>query len=480
MFSDDAVNLMSPEEQASNGDASPRPGDLDGITIMRYAPFYRQRSSGGVEQSLRRLNQGLLQRHRLKILQVHRVADLRTERIEVEQIGKGQVVWVPVAYKRTARRFVDLPTRAQFVYEQTIQSCTQNGDAMQHAIWIAVKRVLRHRMLHLRHRIMVISDPLCQLLMTHNVDLLAAHGLTYDADPLIVDAKKAGIPFVLINHFHNALLSEPQVRNWFPFARGVGSVSGKFLPDYVRDVCVNLSDAVDTEYFAPENAPADRLSERPIILLPAIIKMGKGQQDLLQAARILAGRNLDFEVFFAGTVESESLRQELHQYANTIGLKDRVRFLGELKQEALRNYYALSSIVVLPTSTEGLPRVLLEAQAMQRPVVAYDSGGVGATFSLNETGFLVKTGDVEGLADRIGYLLVNEDERRRMGERGREFVLDKFSVSSLIQRHEVFYLKALSGRNTLDPAKNLEIASGMAGSQFSNIVGRKTEPKRPR
>jgi phosphatidylinositol alpha-1,6-mannosyltransferase len=192
-----------------------------------------------------------------------------------------------------------------------------------------------------------------------------------------------------------------------------------------------------------------------MIFMPAVIETRKGHKDMLQAARILAARNLDFQICFAGMVNSESLRQDLLNYTAAAGLEDRVVFLGELRQEEIRDYYALSSLVVLPTHREGLGRTLLEAQAMQRPVVAYDSGGVGEAVLPNETGFLVRTGDVEALADRIGFLLVNEVERQRLGERGRQFVVRKFSISALTQRHEAFYLAALSGRHIPASSKNL-------------------------
>jgi glycosyltransferase involved in cell wall biosynthesis len=300
----------------------------------------------------------------------------------------------------------------------------------------------------------VLSDPLASFLRNFDVDLLVIHGFGYDARILIERAQKTGIPFALINHFDNSAFCEPQVREWLPDAAGIGSVSARSMPEHVQGRCVNLSDAVDTEYFATEKAQSMPAVSRPMILLPAIIKMGKGQQDLAQAARILAANNLDFEVCFAGAVESESLRRELGEYALANGLKDRIRFLGELKQDEIRNQFALSCMVVLPTYNEGLGRVLLEAQAMQRPVVAYDSGGVAETFLPNETGFLVKTGDVEALADKIAYLLRNETERRQMGKLGREFVISKFSVSALIQRHEAFYLKAVSGDGRLARTEN--------------------------
>jgi glycosyltransferase involved in cell wall biosynthesis len=448
---DHVTKLTMPEQVAlAEAQVGTQAGELDGMTIMRHGPFSRERSSGGVEQLLRRLNLGLLQRHRMTILQVHRVEDIRTAKIEKETMGLGQVIWIPVAVQKTASRFKDIPARGRFIWNQTLHREQHNGEGRD-GIFDTATSLLSYWWRHLPHRAVVLSDPLAAFLRSNNVDLLAIHGLTYDARFLIHRAQKAGIPFVLINHFDNSAFCQTQVRDWLSDAAGIGSVSARSMPEHVQSRCVNLSDAVDTEYFAPEKARIVPALSRPIILLPAIIKMGKGQEDLLQAARILAARNLAFEVCFAGAVESESLRRELGNFSLANGLQDRVRFLGELKQDELRNQFALSSIVVLPTYNEGLGRVLLEAQAMQKPVVAYDSGGVSETFLPGETGFLVKTGAIEALADRIAYLLINPDQRQNMGELGRKFVQNKFSVSAFIQRHEAFYLKAVSGGKPLLP-----------------------------
>jgi glycosyltransferase involved in cell wall biosynthesis len=310
----------------------------------------------------------------------------------------------------------------------------------------AMKAPLRHKLGYLRHKTVILSDFLSRLLLTHKANLLAIHWLTYDAETLIQRGKKADTPFVLINHFDNAWFSEPRMQKWLPFAAGIGAVSERGMPDHLRSRCVNLSDAVDTEFFAPEKVRPGRNARRPRILLPSRIDKGKGHWDLLQAARLLAAGNVDFEICFAGAVDSESLHQDLRRYVAAAGLEDRVLFLGELPQKKIRSYYALSSVVVLPTYTEGLGRVLLEAQAMQKAVVAYDSGGVGEALLPNDTGFLVQTGDIEALADRIAFVLGNEAERRRLGECGRQFVVGKFSVSALVRRHETFYMRALAGR----------------------------------
>ena len=89
---------------------------------------------------------------------------------------------------------------------------------------------------------------------TRKVDLLTLHWFTYDSDDLIRHATKARVPFVLLNHFENRRFSSTRMRNSLAHAAGVGTVSDKGMPDNLRGRYINLSDAVDTEFFAPEKA----------------------------------------------------------------------------------------------------------------------------------------------------------------------------------------------------------------------------------
>jgi glycosyltransferase involved in cell wall biosynthesis len=207
---------------------------------------------------------------------------------------------------------------------------------------------------------------------------------------------------------------------------------------------VNLSDAVDTDFFAPEKALPLRRDARPTILLPARVGPGKGHRDLIAAGCILRGAGADFALCFAGAVESESLHQELRWAVVDEGLQGRVRFLGQVSAEEMRDLYAQSSVVVLPSYSEGLPRVLLEAQAMEKPVVAYNCGGTGEALLPDKSGFLLDKGNVEDLASKAGLLLRDEARRLRMGELGRKFVARQFGVPALVERHERFYLSTLS------------------------------------
>ena len=435
------------EEQISVGAGRPaRPGALDGITIMRYAHVYRDRASGGVEQYLRQLDRSLLQRHRLTILQMYLSRDGASDSIETESVGMGRILWVPVPILKIASTLGNLPRRTGYVVSETYRQCQREGNGRYRAAVSSLRNLLRHQGRHLRYEATVLSDCLSLLLAKHRVDLLILHWLTYDADALISSALEASMRFALINHFDNARFSLPQMQRWITQASAIGGVSDQGVPDDLRGRYVNLSDAVDTEFFSSEKTRPIRLPADPIVLLPGRIQEGKGQHDLMAAARILIARNIKFALCFAGAVDSVPLHEELLRSAAGVGMNGRIRFLGEIGAEELRNWYGMCSVVVLPSYSEGLPRVVLEAQAMKKPVVAYDCGGMSEAVLPNETAFLVKTGNVEALADKIEFLLKNDGERLFMGECGREFICRQFSVSALVQRHETFYLNALRRR----------------------------------
>ena len=97
-------------ESTDHDDRVASPGALDGVTILRYAHVNRHRVSGGVEQYLRQLDRGLLQRHRLTILQMHLVTD-DTDESEVENVGLGRIVWVPVTIRQVHSTLLDLRSR---------------------------------------------------------------------------------------------------------------------------------------------------------------------------------------------------------------------------------------------------------------------------------------------------------------------------------------------------------------------------------
>lgn len=437
--------------------------NLDGITLLRYAHIARNRSSGGVEQYLCRLNHELLHRYRMTIIQMHLVRDEKENSVEVEAVGRGRILWVPVHYQRMDRTISGFLERLRYLVRRSDQFSEHHGRQGLSRVISSIRAVLNHQGKHFRYSAIVFSEMLCHILITHKVDLLVLHWLSYDTPALVLQARKVGVPSVFINHFDNARLAAPGRQRSLAHVSGIGTVSEQGIPAELRNLCVNLSDAVDTEFFNPEKARPLPRTMSPIVLLPARIEIGKGHIDLVKAASILIARKVDLLLCFAGAIDSEPLHQELCSFIATTGLVKRVIFIGEKSLEEIRDWYAMSAVVVLPSHSEGLSRVLIEAQAMKKPVVAYDIAGTREAVLPGETGFLVEPGNTEALADKIHCLLDNESERLRIGELGRKFVSRQFGLSALVARHESFYLNALSTQ-TLSPLGTY--------SNLDNIQGR--------
>jgi glycosyltransferase involved in cell wall biosynthesis len=110
-----------------------------------------------------------------------------------------------------------------------------------------------------------------------------------------------------------------------------------------------------------------------------------------------------------------------------MNLKNKVEFKGKLSleetKEVMKNCYCL----VLPSLSEGLPRVILEAMALRKPVIGSDVGGIPDLIKEGETGFIFKTGNSLDLSEKIKKILADENLAIEMGKNGRELIERSFS-----------------------------------------------------
>ena len=119
----------------------------------------------------------------------------------------------------------------------------------------------------------------------------------------------------------------------------------------------------------------------------------------------------------------------LRHRADELGVTDRVVFAG-YRDDAAR-VVAAADVLALPSWTEGLPLVVLEAMALGRPVVATTVGGTPELVSDGETGLLVPPRDVEALTAALKRVLDDGDLRRRLGEAGKRRVAERFSSEAM-------------------------------------------------
>jgi glycosyltransferase involved in cell wall biosynthesis len=152
-----------------------------------------------------------------------------------------------------------------------------------------------------------------------------------------------------------------------------------------------------------------------VVLLPARIVEGKGHIDLIKAS---AGR--EWDIWFAGD-------GEYRDYVMSICRDNKkIKFLGWVSN--MRDLYMKASVVVLPSYSEGLPIVLLEAMACGCPVVAYDLDSIKEIVEHGVTGLLVGKGDFKALGDAIQKILDDEEYASKLAGNAAAFVRQKHSV----------------------------------------------------
>jgi len=136
------------------------------------------------------------------------------------------------------------------------------------------------------------------------------------------------------------------------------------------------------------------------------------------------------------------LYPELARLVERLGLSDSVVFTGFLMDVA--EIIATFDVAVLPSFFEGMGRVLLEAMAMERPVVASAVGGIPDLVADGVNGFLVPPGEVKKLKEAIVKLLEDKKLARRFGKQGRKRITEQFSAKRMVQSIDRVYRELLS------------------------------------
>ena len=279
------------------------------------------------------------------------------------------------------------------------------------------------------------------------VDVLCTNG--YKADIIgLLASRRSGIPIVAVSHgwTHESL----RVRCYEALDRVV-------LRKMDRVVCVShgqaakvrragvapqrivvIPCAVQAERFeAPDPEYRERLrgwftgSPGRIIGAAGRLSPEKGFADLVEAAALAthADPTLRFILFGDG-----HLRPDLERRIAAHGLQQQFVLAGF--RTDLDRFLPHLDLLVLPSYTEGLPNIVLEAFAAGVPVVATAVGGTPEAVEDGGNGYLVPPGDPPALAQRILDALSNEPRRQALAQRGRDRVLNEFSFENLSASYE--------------------------------------------
>jgi colanic acid/amylovoran biosynthesis glycosyltransferase len=180
---------------------------------------------------------------------------------------------------------------------------------------------------------------------------------------------------------------------------------------------------VDIDRFTP--GLGERAHARPHIVDIARLVPAKGQAVLLEAAARLRDGGLDFALSFVGDGPELSRLQDL---AGKLSLTDRTSFLGALSHDAVRDVLLSADVLCLPSFAEGVPVVLMEAMAMELPVVTSRITGIPELIDDDLCGVLVAPGAADELAVALAGLISDSDRRAALGRRARERILEGFDL----------------------------------------------------
>jgi glycosyltransferase involved in cell wall biosynthesis len=205
------------------------------------------------------------------------------------------------------------------------------------------------------------------------------------------------------------------------------------------DRITTIHDGVDTRTFRPLE-----IAKRPneILFVGNSDDQNKGARYLVEAAKILDERGVDFHLTFKDRLNAQMVPRMLRD----LGLEHRVTFLGRQTLDELVRLYNQAQIVVSPSLYEGFGLPAAEAMACGTPVIATTAGAFPETIVHNETGVLVPPADARALADAIASLLADPARRAAMGVAGVRRIEGHFSWRVCAQRTAELYEDVLAAR----------------------------------
>lgn len=239
----------------------------------------------------------------------------------------------------------------------------------------------------------------------------------------------------LVRLMYRAMLAGNRVRVIFQNQENCDVFLGHSLVTADR-VSLIRGSGVDCEEFRPD---ASRLANdgQVRILFASRLLREKGVFELISAYREVRAEFPQVHLFLAGDVYPENPSSLSAEDLDQLATEEGIHLLGHI--DGIKSQLAQADIVVLPSYAEGTPRILIEAAAMERPIVATDIAGHRGLVEDGVNGLLVPVRTVEPLVVALLVLCKDAELRQAMGGKGREIVLEGFSQEQVLDRTFAVY-----------------------------------------
>ncbi len=272
-----------------------------------------------------------------------------------------------------------------------------------------------------------------RLVVAEGIRHVHANWATYPATSAWVISRLAGVPWSFAGHASDIYLDTTLLADKIRSARFVVTCTR-----HNRDHLVRLAGPWAAEKVVVSYHGVDLARFRPVrratteefrILAVGSLVACKGFPDLVEACRLLGSRGL---AYCCTVVGDGPERGRLERQIREADLGDRVRLTGYLTQEELLPLYQGADVVVLPALSAahfGIPNVLLEALAVETPVICTPLPSLGEVMEHGREGLFVPEGAPDALADALEALARDPDRRRTMGRAGRRMIEARFDAA---------------------------------------------------
>jgi glycosyltransferase involved in cell wall biosynthesis len=198
-----------------------------------------------------------------------------------------------------------------------------------------------------------------------------------------------------------------------------------------------IHNCTDIDYFNPSALAKSK--ERKLTIIGTIGRLSaeqKGYDTYLNTISELVRRhqNLTTEIIGVG-----DYIKHFKIFSSKLGITDHVNFLGRVDRSEVRERLAKWNIFLLCSNWEAFGIVVIEAMAMELPVVVSNVGGLSEIVRDGIDGFLVRPKDVHGFVEKIDYLINNPQKAAEMGRNGRIRIKENFSINRMIESYQNIY-----------------------------------------
>ena len=267
----------------------------------------------------------------------------------------------------------------------------------------------------------------------------------------LIACKISGVKFVTTFHgTYNFNSSIKKYYNSIMVKSDIAITGSNFILDHIKSnyettkLVQLVKRGIDENYFDPfnvENSEKEKIRKEMgfsdqnfLVLLPGRLTNWKGQKIFIEAANFLKMQDRLSNIFFIILGDSQgrnSYLTELHSLISKYKLVDKVRIIKPMNNMPLA-YSFVNLVVSASIEPEAFGRVSIEAQAMQKPILASSIGGSIETIIEGETGWLFKASSAEDLAENIYKISKKEkSEIEKIGLKGRQNVCENFTKTKM-------------------------------------------------